>query len=61
MEASRKLPGKDVRLETADSTYYYFMADIFKGTRSFSASGLILAFRICRRTSAPVSDTWPMS
>lgn len=36
VEASRKLPGKDVRLETADSTYYYFKADIFKGEITYS-------------------------
>lgn len=36
MEASRKLPGKDIRLETADSTYYYFKADIFRGVITYS-------------------------
>ena len=36
VEASRKLPGKDVRLETADSTYFFFKADIFKGEITYS-------------------------
>ncbi len=31
IEASKKLPPKDVRLETADATYFFFKADIFKG------------------------------
>jgi len=36
VEASRKLPGKDIRLETADATYYYFKSDIFKGEITYS-------------------------
>ena len=36
VEASRKLPGKEIRLETADSTYFYFKADIFKGEITYS-------------------------
>lgn len=32
----QKLPPKDVRLETADNTYYYFKADIFKGEITYS-------------------------
>jgi cell fate regulator YaaT (PSP1 superfamily) len=36
VEASKKLPGKDVRLETADATYYYFKADIFNGEITYS-------------------------
>ena len=36
MEAAKKLPPKDVRLETADNTYYYFKADIFKGEITYS-------------------------
>lgn len=36
VEASRKLPGKDIRLETADATYFYFKADIFKGEITYS-------------------------
>lgn len=36
VEASRKLPGKEVRLETADATYFYFKADIFKGEVTYS-------------------------
>lgn len=36
VEASRKLPGKDIRLETADSTYYYFKSDIFRGEITYS-------------------------
>ncbi len=36
VEASRKLPGKEIRLETADATYFYFKADIFKGEITYS-------------------------
>lgn len=36
VEASRKLPTRDVRLETADSTYFYFKADIIKGEITYS-------------------------
>lgn len=36
VEAAKKLPPKDVRLETADNTYYYFKADIFKGGITYS-------------------------
>lgn len=36
VEATKKLPPKDVRLETADNTYYYFKADIFKGEITYS-------------------------
>lgn len=36
VEAAKKLPPKDVRLETADNTYYYFTADIFKGEITYS-------------------------
>lgn len=36
VEAAKKLPPKDVRPETADNTYYYFKADIFKGEITYS-------------------------
>ena len=36
IEASKKLPPKDIRLETADATYFYFKADIFKGEITYS-------------------------
>ena len=36
VEASRKLPGKEIRLETVDATYFYFKADIFKGEITYS-------------------------
>ena len=36
VEAAKKLPPKDVRLETADNTDYYFKADIFKGEITYS-------------------------
>lgn len=37
MEAGRKLPPKDIHLETADATWYYFKADIFKGEITYSS------------------------
>ncbi len=36
IEATKKLPPKDVRLETADATYFYFKADIFKREITYS-------------------------
>jgi cell fate regulator YaaT (PSP1 superfamily) len=36
MEAMRKLPSREVALETADATYYYFKADILAGMVSYS-------------------------
>ena len=36
VEASRKLPPREIRLETTDSTYFYFKADIIKGEITYS-------------------------
>lgn len=36
IEASKKLPSRDVRLETADATYYHFKTDIFKRLVTYS-------------------------
>lgn len=36
VEASKKLPPRNVRLETADGTYYHFKTDIFKGEITYS-------------------------
>ena len=36
VEASRKLPPKDVKLETADNLYHYFKADVFKREITYS-------------------------
>ena len=36
VEASKKLPPRNVRLETADSTYFHFKTDIFKGEITYS-------------------------
>lgn len=43
LEASRKLPPKDVHLETADATWYFFKADIFKGEITYSTDRKIPA------------------
>lgn len=43
MEAGRKLPPKDIHLETADATWYYFKADIFKGEITYSSDRKIPA------------------
>lgn len=43
VESVKKLPGKDVRLETADSTYYFFKYDIFKGLITYSTDKSIPA------------------
>lgn len=36
MEAARKLPERNVQLETADATYYFFKADTLSGTITYS-------------------------
>lgn len=36
VEAARKLPSKEIELETADSTYYLFKADILSGMVTYS-------------------------
>ena len=36
MEASRKLPPKDIALETQDSTFYHFKSDILSGMMTYS-------------------------
>ncbi len=43
IEAGRKLPPKDIHLETADSTWYYFKADIFRGEITYSTDRKIPA------------------
>ncbi len=43
MEAGRKLPPKDIHLETEDATWYYFKADIFKGEITYSSDRKIPA------------------
>lgn len=43
LEASRKLPAKDIHLETADATWYFFKADIFKGEITYSTDRKIPA------------------
>jgi cell fate regulator YaaT (PSP1 superfamily) len=43
VEASKKLPPKDAKLETADNLYYYFKADIFKREVTYSTDKSIPA------------------
>lgn len=42
-EAVKHLPGKEVRLETADATYFHFKTDIFKRTITYSTDKSIPA------------------
>lgn len=37
LEAVRKLPGKEIRLETSDATWFFFKADIFNGEITYSS------------------------
>lgn len=37
LEAMRKLPGKEIRLETSDATWFFFKADIFNGEITYSS------------------------
>lgn len=43
VECMKRMPGKDVRLETADATYYYFKVDIFKREITYSTDKSIAA------------------
>ena len=43
IEAGRRLPGRDVMLQTADSDYYYFKSDILAGLVTYSTDKRIAA------------------
>lgn len=43
MEASKHMPPRDVRLETADSTWFYFKSDIFNRTVTYSTDKSLAA------------------
>lgn len=43
VESLKKLPPKDVRLETADATYFHFKFDVFKGEITYSTDKSIAA------------------
>ncbi len=43
VEASKRMPSKETRLETADATYYHFKTDIFKRQITYSTDKSIAA------------------
>ncbi len=43
VESVKRMPAKDIRLETADATYYYFKLDIFKREITYSTDKSIPA------------------
>lgn len=43
MEASRQLPPRDITLETADATFYFFKADILAGLVTYSTDKRLAA------------------
>lgn len=43
VEQYKKLPPRNIRLETADATYYHFKTDIFKGEITYSTDKTIAA------------------
>lgn len=43
VESQKKLPSKEIQLETQDSTYYWFKADILKRTITYSTDKAFLA------------------
>ena len=43
VECQKRLPSKEITLETADATYYYFKADILEGTITYSTDKNFLA------------------
>ena len=51
VEASRRLPGKDILLQTQDSDYYYFKADILAGLITYSTDKNIAANLVLTRSS----------
>jgi hypothetical protein len=43
VEASKRLPQRDIELETVEGTYYFFKADILKGELTYSSDKRIPA------------------
>ena len=43
VECQKRLPSKEITLETLDNVYYYFKADILKGTITYSTDKSFLA------------------
>lgn len=43
VESQKKLPSKEIQLETKDATYYWFKADILKGVITYSTDKSFLA------------------
>ena len=43
VECQKRLPSKEITLETADNTYYFFKADILSGTITYSTDKSFLA------------------
>ena len=43
VEASKRLPSRDIELETTEGTYYFFKADILKGELTYSSDKRIPA------------------
>ena len=43
VESAKRMPAKDIRLETADATYFYFKVDIFKREITYSTDKSIAA------------------
>ena len=43
VEAQKRLPSRDVQLETLDATYYFFKADIMSGMLSYSTDKVFAA------------------
>lgn len=43
VESQKRLPSKEIQLETADATYYWFKADILKGMVTYSTDKSFLA------------------
>lgn len=43
VECQKRLPSKEIELETSDSTYYYFKADILSGNITYSTDKSFLA------------------
>ncbi len=43
VESIKKMPSKEIRLETADATYYHFKYDVFKREITYSTDKNIAA------------------
>ena len=57
VEASRRLPSREVHLETQDGTFYYFKADILSGLITYSSDRRIAAMNKAGEKPVALDET----